>query len=397
MPRLIAVLLLLTLSTSLVAAEETWIGQQVFWKNGAKAKVGTQEVGIENIPFPATVEEVSGPWLWLGRAWILKSDLMRTPEALQHYTDLIKREPKDAGWRRRRGAVWASQGEWDSAIQDYSEAIRIEPAGAAAFNNRGIAYSAKRDFDKAIDDFSEAIRLDPKRASYYNGRGTAWNEMGEFDKAIEDYTQAIKLDPGYAVAYNNRGAAWIGKDDYSLAIDDYTTAIGLDSKYAAAFENRGDAWNHQGHADKAAEDLSDALAQNPKNVRARCSRGLARSRLGQFEQALEDYTQAIELDSQAISAFNGRAWLRATCPDAKYRNGAEAVKDATAACELVEWKQAGMLDTLAVSYAESGDFPAAIKWQQKALEVADESLKPELTEHLKLFQAGKPYHAEPKS
>ena len=54
-----------------------------------------------------------------------------------------------------------------------------------------------------------------------------------------------------------------------------------------------------------------------------------------------------------------------------------------------------MLDTLAAAYAETGDFESAVKWQTKAMELADESNRKEIREHLDLLKAGKPIREEP--
>jgi hypothetical protein len=44
-------------------------------------------------------------------------------------------------------------------------------------------------------------------------------------------------------------------------------------------------------------------------------------------------------------AWSERAWLRLNCPDQSYGNGRQALKDATAACKLMDWKDENMIDT----------------------------------------------------
>jgi hypothetical protein len=66
---------------------------------------------------------------------------------------------------------------------------------------------------------------------------------------------------------------------------------------------------------------------------------------------------------------------------------------ATRACELSQWKDFSYLDTLAASYAEVGDFKAAVKWQTKAIELAFTGFKSQLRSRLKLYEANQPYRA----
>ena len=107
---------------------------------------------------------------------------------------------------------------------------------------------------------------------------------------------------------------------------------------------------------------------------------------------------AIALDPSSVPAHNARAWLRATCPDPKYRDGKQAVESATRACELSTWKSPGELDTLAAAYAEAGDFDAAVKWEEEALKMhTDEEHRSGYRARLALYRARTPYREEANS
>jgi hypothetical protein len=90
-------------------------------------------------------------------------------------------------------------------------------------------------------------------------------------------------------------------------------------------------------------------------------------------------------------AFNGRAWLRATCPEGRYRDGRKAVEDARKACDLSEWKNPNDLDTLAAAYAEAGDFTQAIKYQKQALDSPESRYDEDGRKRLKLYESGQAY------
>jgi hypothetical protein len=134
----------------------------------------------------------------------------------------------------------------------------------------------------------------------------------------------------------------------------------------------------------------------PKEAKALYRLAVRQDKEGLFEGALRDYDKAIQLAPNYISALNNRAWLRATCPDARFRNGDQALGDAKAACELTEWKVANKVGTLAASYAEAGDFKNAMKWQKKAISLAPGNKRLDYQARLSQYKAGQPYRTPPR-
>jgi Flp pilus assembly protein TadD len=106
---------------------------------------------------------------------------------------------------------------------------------------------------------------------------------------------------------------------------------------------------------------------------------------------LADYGQAIRLDPKNAEAHNARAWLLATRPDDKLRDGKLALNSARRLCELSDWKDASYIDTLAAAYAEVGDFEKASQHQRQAIELATPELRAPLQDRLELYQDKKPY------
>ncbi|MEZ6123966.1 MAG: tetratricopeptide repeat protein [Planctomycetaceae bacterium] len=387
------------------AQRDPLLGTRVFWKDGGVAKVGSVVVDLsKNVPWPATVEDVQGDWLWLGRAWMRRSDVMTLNEAFDHYVDEVRRNPGSAqAWRRRAGC-WAEKGELTNAIKDYDEAIRLDPKESVYHNLRGIAKWNLDDYAGAIKDFDEAIRLDPKSSAAYNNRGFAKRNLKDYEGAIKDHDEAIRLDPKSSAAYNNRGNAKSNLKDYAGAIRDYDEAIRLDPKSAVAYNNRGNAKNDLKDYAGAIKDYDEAIQLDPKYSVAYYNRGLAKGNLKDYEGAIKDYDEAIRLDPKDSLAYDNRGWTKllarqyeAALPDfdeairlnPKSRNAynnkslilaacpTESLRDAEAALQLAE--QALELDpdnayaftSKACALALQGDFTAAIECQNKARSDAD--------------------------
>jgi Flp pilus assembly protein TadD len=118
----------------------------------------------------------------------------------------------------------------------------------------------------------------------------------------------------------------------------------------------------------------------------------------------KDYVRAakeIELATRVESkhpadTLNSLAWLQATCPDKRARNGAAAIDTATKACQLSQWNDWRFVDTLAAAYAESGNFTEAANYQKLALRAANgpPPVIEEAKKRLSLYEQHKPYREE---
>jgi len=331
--------------------------------------------------------------------WIMGRDPYRdNPFEREAYgeegSEAIRLDSKYADAYNSRGVNLAEQGE---AIADYTEAIRLDPQDAKAYYNRGFTWTNKGEYDKAISDYTEAIRLgqrsDNAKCAFY-GRSKAWAGKREYDRAIADCSDAIHLDPQYADAYIVRGLYWNYIGEHDKAIADYNTAICIDPQCVEAYHNRGNTWVIKGKYRNAIADLTKAIRLDPQDPRAYNSRGIAWNRKGKYHKAIADYTEAIRLDPKSARRYDVLAWLLATCPDSRYRDGAKAVQVAEEACELTDYRDADSLCWLAAAHAEKGNFDEAVTWQLKALDLASADENAGMHMCLELYKDGKPYHEE---
>jgi tetratricopeptide (TPR) repeat protein len=178
---------------------------------------------------------------------------------------------------------------------------------------------------------------------------------------VEDYDRALAINPRLATAWCNRGNAHCALGECREAVADCTKAIRLDADYALAYAHRSRARYH----------------------------------LGEYAAAVSDAEQALELDPANPYALHTLAWLLATCPDDKIRDGPRALKlgQRLAALGDTPWHRT----PLAAALAETGDFAEALRLQRELLaeieaKGTDPGVERAAREMLRLFEQGKPYH-----
>ena len=95
-----------------------------------------------------------------------------------------------------------------------------------------------------------------------------------------------------------------------------------------------------GQLDQAADQYATALRLQPKLAEAQYNWALLFLKKRQPIEATVHYREALRLRPDYVDALNNLAWLLATSPEARVRDGAEAVQMAEKVCELSARKEA---------------------------------------------------------
>jgi tetratricopeptide (TPR) repeat protein len=193
----------------------------------------------------------------------------------------------------------------------------------------------------------------------------------------------------------NHAQDQVKSGDLTGAMRNVERVLQTDPKFWPALYVRAQIFMAQGKYELAIQDCNEALRQYRGFIEASSMRAVINAQLGKYAEALKELNYLISIHPRSVTlarVLKQRAWLQATCPDASFRNGQQAVKDAKAACSIMVWKDENTIDTLAEAYAEIGDFDSAVRYAQQALAVKDASPRDSkrIRRHLESFQQHRP-------
>ena len=260
------------------------------------------------------------------------------------------------------GSALYKQGNFEDAISHYKESLRLRPNHTNVEGDIGLALLSLGRYDEAAVQFRKALMLKGDTQKWHSSLAITLDKLGRLDEAIEHYRQALKLKSDDPIMHKNLATVLCRKGNFEEAIKDYEDWLRLNPNQAEIVKNMGNIY---------------LMA-------------------GKTKQAIDCWAKAVELKPDFSEALNNLAWTLSTTKDNDLKNLSDAVKYAQRACKLTDYKQAELLDTLAVTYAAVGSFPEAIETAEKAIELAKAADKKDLAEEiqkrLELYKASQLYH-----
>jgi tetratricopeptide (TPR) repeat protein len=270
----------------------------------------------------------------------------------------------------------------------------FNPLNFLVFLSRAKASLQRKQFDQALADLDEALRLNPESGDALMVRATVRAEMGDYRQALADVERRLQIEPPDPAVLLTRANLRACLGERESAVQDFTDFLREQPETVIGLRARAFNYTCLHRFEEALVDLNEAVRLEPANAEAWLDRGRLYQKTASYDAALADYQKALDLGPTDPGIYNQYAWMLAACPESKYRDGTRAVELARRGCELTDWQDANILDTLACAYAECSRFEEAGTWASKSLEMADDDIKGAVAGHVELFRNGKPARFE---
>ncbi|MBA4019227.1 MAG: O-GlcNAc transferase [Pirellula sp.] len=243
--------------------------------------------------------------------------------------------------------------------------------------------------------WNDTLAKNPDCWMAHNNLGVYLLQHDAVSEAKAHFERQLELRPNDAVSHNNIGQCLLVMKQTDLAATHFRRALELEPVYADAHYHLGNIQLHFGHVSDALAHFKIAQTIRPQHAEICDAYGMALLQSGHPRQAIAQFEAALEFSPEKPVGLGSLAWVLATYPDDKIRDGAKAVAYAERAEQLAGGTDPQAAYVLSAAYAEVGRFPEAIAAAKRGLELAVSQKNAELAESirtaLKLYEAGKPF------
>jgi len=189
----------------------------------------------------------------------------RMPEALDAYSAVIQKDPKNYQALYRRATVYMALGKAKHAIPDLTAVLEIRPDFKQARDQRGSIYIKQGKYELAALDYKE-------------------------DAAKRNEIQTLR---GHEKSYH---AAMYQENSLQKAIEHLTALIEKSPWSIEFLEARAECYEHRGMYDDAILDLRPTTKLNPDNTKNWLKISLLHYHQGHAERSLDTIRECLRLD-----------------------------------------------------------------------------------------------------
>jgi protein O-mannosyl-transferase len=213
----------------------------------------------------------------------------------------------------------------------------------------------------------------------------SWKQTAHWRNTESLWTYTLTVTPESDIAHTGLAGILFAQGKIDEAIEHYRRAIATRSGNSGAQHGLAAALEQQHKVDEAIEHYEKALELQPDNVEASNALALLLVHRGDYAEAIRWWENTLRYESEDGNAANNLAWMLATCADRQLRNPSRAVELAERANRLADGKNAIVLRTLAVAYAQDRQSDRAITAAERGVQMAVTNLQPSVADDLRRY------------
>jgi tetratricopeptide (TPR) repeat protein len=335
----------------------------------------------------------------LGCEYLGMGKLDKAKECFRTATQEINPAFADANYNM--AILLGKQGQYEDAINYLRGVLSVEPDNTDANYNIALLLGKQGQYAGTIDYLYRVIQAEPANPEHYHNMIFSLIKLRRFDEAADYLNRRLQLESNKADRNTEMADILIVAKEPNAAADFLGKAMTTNPDKAAVYSKTGALLQSQNKIDEAIALYQEALRIKPDDNKIYWELASTLVKMKRYSQAVDAYRRLLQLEPNHLLTLNNLAWILATTPDSTIRNPAEAAPLALKACQMSQFKNPNYLDTLAAAYAAAGQFKEAIEAAQKAIDQAKTTgqtqLVEEVTKHLQLYQASKPYYDPPSS
>jgi len=325
-------------------------------------------------------------------------NILRTQGRLEaaegYYRKALKIKPYLAEAHSNLGVVLQLQGKYDEAMSSYERSLEFEQDYVPAHYNLGLVFQKQGRMEEAIGCLQKALELQEDYTPARYTLASILQAQGNIEQAIEQYRIVVRQDSEHADAHYNLAVLLAKTNQFEQAFVHFRRVLELNPEHADAHYYMGGIFYSSGNLNLAVEHLNRAVEIRADYVGARQALAEILLKQNKVKEAVEHYERILEFEPEHLAVLNVLAWTLATTRETDLLDADRAVALAKRACELTDYGQPAILDTLAAAYASAGAFEKAVEAAEKAIELtsaAEQALAGRIKSRLELYKAGKPY------
>ncbi|MEK6643088.1 MAG: tetratricopeptide repeat protein [Planctomycetota bacterium] len=319
---------------------------------------------------------------------------------------MLRGAPDAPSLRMALGHILLKEGKPAQAVIEFQAAVETAPGFVGARLNLARALLELGRAKEAETIVRVAVEKKPTAPEVHTYLGMCLEAQGRLDEALVEHELALSLRAFDYRTYYNLATLLAKMGRGREAIARFEQSLSIRPDHSGTLQNMGLTLFQMGRADEAIPMFERALQARPDMAVAAYQLGCAKMATGRIAEALTAWRDALRIDPGMLEPLTDLAWVLATTPDDKTRNGTDALLLASRANQLSGGNVAVVLDVLAAAQAESGAFPESADSERRAIASFQTSASPrigglrrpsaEMQDRLNLYQSRRPYRGTPQ-